>query len=399
MKSPASGKRKLTGNEDFNGLRQSEKSLPATWYYDNTHYLQELESIFYSSWIYLCHTSSVAEARSFRSFNIGKQGIFLVRDDHGELRGFHNTCRHRGSKLCLESQGKLSHRLIRCPYHQWAYALDGKLVATSSHSEAADFDKADYPLFPVSVQEWRGAIFVSLAEDPPDLEASLVRGGDRIGNWPMPDLAVGHSWNKVMNCNWKTFWENFNECLHCPNVHPELCELVPMYGRRISYYRDVPDWQEYTDRDDPAYAGGLSQGAETWSMDGRAGDFRFSNLTEEEISRGQSYVVSYPSVFIAAHVDYMRTVRVLPLGPEQTEIEVEWLFTPETLTDGDFDHSNITDFGKRVMQQDADASELNQSGMHSRKFQHGVLMPEEYNVKAFQDWVRAQLGEDETAPG
>jgi Rieske 2Fe-2S family protein len=95
----------------------------------------------------------------------------------------------------------------------------------------------------------------------------------------------------------------------------------------------------------------------------------------------------------------MRTVRVLPLGPEQTEIEVEWLFTPEALAHDEFDHSNITDFAKRVMQQDADASELNQSGMHSRKFQQGVLMPEEYNVKAFQDWVRAQLGEDETAPG
>ena len=88
----------------------------------------------------------------------------------------------------------------------------------------------------------------------------------------------------------------------------------------------------------------------------------------------------------------MRTVRVLPLGPEQTEIEVEWLFTPETLADGDFDHSNITDFGKRVMQQDLEASELNQSGMHSSKFQHGVLMPEEQNVKAFQDWVRERVG-------
>ncbi len=390
---------KLSGDEDFNGLKQTFQSLPATWYYDTEHYLRELDRIFYTGWLYLCHTSTLAEARSFRSFNIGNQGIFLVRDDDGSLRCFHNTCRHRGSKLCLESEGRLPNKLIRCPYHQWAYALDGRLVATTSHAEAADFDKADYPLFPVLVQQWRGGIFVSLADDPPDLAESFERGSDRTGNWPMPDLVVGHSWNKVMNCNWKTFWENFNECLHCPNVHPELCELVPMYGRRISHFRDVADWQSYTDRDDPAYAGGLRQGAETWSMDGRAGDVRITGLTEEEIARGQGYLVSYPSVFIAAHVDYMRTVRVLPLGPEQTEIEVEWLFTPETLAHGDFDHSNITDFAKRVMQQDADASELNQSGMHSRKFQHGVLMPEEYNVKAFQDWVRAQRGEDEICRG
>ena len=384
--------RKLTGAEDFDGLTQATASLPASSYIDPDWYQLELERIFYHHWIYLCHASTLEQARSFRRFKIGQQDIFLVRHDNGELHGFYNTCRHRGSILCQEQAGKFSGKLIRCPYHQWAYGLDGELIATTSHAEAADFDKSDYPLLPISVKQWRGGIFVSLAEDPPELDQSFERGADRTENWPLQNLVVGHRWSKLMQCNWKIFWENFNECLHCPNIHPELCDLVPIYGRRISYYRDTPNWQEHENSTDPRYAGGLKEGAHSWSFSGNASGETFADLTQEEIERGQSYFVSLPSVFIAAHVDYMRSVRILPLGPEQTEIEVEWLFPPATLERADFDLADITEFAILVMQQDARASELNQQGLHSLRFDRGVLMPEEHYVKGFQDWVREQIG-------
>ena len=160
----------------------------------------------------------------------------VLRDTAGDLKAFHNTCRHRGSILCTKAAGKIAGKLLTCPYHQWAYAMDGRLIATSSHAEPVGFDKSDYGLFPVHLRIWRGGVFVCLDDTPPDMEKSFERGSDRIENWPMEDLVVAHSWTKVMACNWKIFWENFNEFLHCPNVHPELCELVPLYGRRVSYY-------------------------------------------------------------------------------------------------------------------------------------------------------------------
>jgi Rieske 2Fe-2S family protein len=382
--------RKLRGDEDFDGLARTVASLPADWYYDRDWYQHELEQVFYRNWLYLCHASTLAEARAFRRFRIGSQEIVVLRDDAGLLRGFHNSCRHRGSILCQQESGRLRGKLLVCPYHQWSYALDGELMATSSMREAPDFDRADYPLHPVAVQEWRGAIFVSLADDPPDLVDGFERGSDRIDHWPMQNLVVGQRWHKLMRCNWKVFWENFNECLHCPNIHPELCQLVPIYGRRISAVRDAPDWQQYRGSDDPKYAGGLREGAHSWSTSGRACGPVFPDLTPAEIERGQSYFVSLPSLFIACHVDYMRTVRILPTGPEQTEIEVEWLFQPETLARDDFDLADITEFAILVMQQDAQASELNQQGLHARRFEQGVLMPEEHYVKGFQDWVREQ---------
>ena len=385
--------RKLRGDEEFDGLGRSVASLPAFWYYDADWYQHELERIFYRNWLYLCHSSTLAKARAFRRFRIGSQEIVVLRDNDGQLRGFHNLCRHRGSILCREQEGRFRGKLMVCPYHQWSYSLAGELMATTLIREAPDFDRADYPLHAVAVQEWRGGIFVSFVDDPADLANGFERGSDRIDHWPMESLQVGHRWRKLMQCNWKVFWENFNECLHCPNIHPELCELVPIYGRRISGVRDAPDWQDYQDSEAPQYAGGLRQGASSWSSSGRPCGPTFPELTAEEIARGQSYFVSLPSVFIACHADYMRTVRILPLGPEQTEIEVEWLFQRQTLERDDFDMADITDFAILVMQQDAEASELNQQGLHSRCFEQGVLMPEEHHVKGFQDWVRAQTGD------
>ncbi len=385
---------RLGGDEDFDGLTRAEAALPAHWYYDAETYRAELERIFFRDWLYVCHASALGENRSYRRFDIGGQSLLLLRDNDGILRAFHNTCRHRGSELCAEREGRFSGKLIVCPYHQWSFALDGRLVATTSHAEAGDFDKADYPLLEVGVREFRGGIFVSLSDDPPDFEDGFIRGSDRVENWPMADLVVGHRWRETMACNWKVFWENFNECLHCPNIHPELCDLVPIYGRRISYYRDEPGWSAHVADAQPKYRGGLREGAVTWSTSGQASGPVFPDLTDEEVARGQSYFVSLPSVFIAGHVDYMRTVRVLPLGPEETGLEVEWLFPRETLQRADFDLEDITEFARLVMRQDAQASEMNQRGLRARAFERGVLMPEEHHVKAFQDWVRRRLQAD-----
>ena len=88
-------------------------------------------------------------------------------------------------------------------------------------------------------------------------------------------------------------------------------------------------------------------------------------------------------------LDHVRIVRLLPLGPERIELQAEWLFTPETLDDPAYDRDKVVDFGKLVMRQDAEICELNQRGLHAAPLNAGVLMPEEYLLKRFQDWVRA----------
>ncbi len=385
--------RKLTGDEDFAGLKRVEKTLPGRAYHDPDIYRRELANIWYGQWLYLCRADALAETGAYRTETIGDQPVLLVRDAAGTVRAFHNTCRHRGSLLCREKAGRLGGRRIVCPYHQWAYDLRGNLVRTSSLSEAPEFDRADYALYGIAVREWRGCIFVCLSDDPPAELSAFRGGGDHTENWPLAELAVGHTWRKTVACNWKVFWENFNECLHCPNVHPELSRLVPIYRRRIILPQDDPDWRRHEGSADPKHRGGLRPDAETWSTDGKAHGPRFENLSEAEQAAGQRYYVNTPSMYIAAHVDYMRIVRILPRGPEETEIQAEWLFPRAALDDPAFDLDNVVAFGRLVLEQDGAASEMNQQGLRSRRHEAGVLMPEEHYVAAFHRWYRAAMGE------
>jgi Rieske 2Fe-2S family protein len=376
----------------YNGLIQAEPTLPSNHYVDPAHYAAELSTIWYKNWIYLCRASSLERLLSFRTFTIGTQKVLLLRDENGELRAYHNTCRHRGSVLCTQETGQLKSKLITCPYHNWAYSTSGNLVRTPSLAMPDGFKLSDYPLYDIALEEWGGFVFINLAgENACAFDGTFERDNAGLANWPLDDLVSAHVYQKTVACNWKVFWENFSECLHCPNLHPELSELVPIYGRSIIAEGDDPDWADHADDPDPKFKGGLRLNAQTWSMDGEVHGARFEVLTQKEQRAGQTYVTNLPSVFVVGHVDYVRVVRVLPLGPELTELHSEWLLPPETLQMPKFDLANVTDFATMVLDQDAEACALNQLGLHSTRHEAGVLMPEEYYVHMFHTWVRDQL--------
>ncbi|MEE4235280.1 MAG: aromatic ring-hydroxylating dioxygenase subunit alpha [Anderseniella sp.] len=377
----------------YNSLKRAEPSLPARWYYDDEHYRQELTRLWYRNWVYVCRSSALTEPMSFRTLRIGDQSVIVVRDGESNLQAYHNTCPHRGSQLCEATSGRLGSKLLVCPYHQWSFAADdGRLVRVSSFAEPEGFCKSDHGLYKVALAEWRGSVFVNL--NPEAIwgsEAAFQRPPDIFERFPLEAMVVGETWRKEISCNWKSFWENFNECLHCPNVHPELSDLVPLYSRRIIDPKDVPDWTQFEGSDDPRYRGGLRPGAETWSSDSSAQEHLISTLTEDGFARGQAYASTWPSMFIGGYADHVRIVRLLPLGPERIELQAEWLFEPETLADSRYDKSNVVEFAKLVMEQDGRACEVNQKGLHALPFKQGVLMPEEYLLKRFHDWVRNGL--------
>jgi Rieske 2Fe-2S family protein len=378
-------------HDPYNGLTRAEPTLPASDYWELNAYQRDLDAIWYRNWLLVCREADLAQPLAFKTFRVGTQEIVVLRDETGTLRAFHNTCRHRGSQLCRESQGRLKARLITCPYHAWSYSLRGDLVRVPSKSLPEGFDKADHPLYRVALSVWRGFVFVNLEEDAAgSAEASFDPTSGNLANWPLETLVTGHVLRKVMNCNWKIFWENFNECLHCPGVHKNLSRLVPIFGRGLMGRHDDPEWARHADNDAPEFSGGLRAGAETWSRDGHVHGPVFSDLTPAERAAGQTYATNLPSMFIVGHVDYVRTVRLVPLGPEQTELTAEWLFSPEALADPTADLDNIVAFGRQVLEEDADICEVNQNGLRSRRHEAGVLMPEEYDLHRFHNWVREQ---------
>ncbi len=315
---------------------------------------------------------------TMRGITIGGAPVFLVRTADGVLRAFHNTCRHRGAEICTGE--RQMGRLITCPYHAWAYDTSGRLVSTGPATPAADFDRAAHGLKPVALTEWAGFVFLCLADRPPPFAPDL--GLAALDPWPMETLVTGHRHEQVIAANWKVFWENYNECLHCPGIHRSLTDMVPVYRRGIMSEAEAPGWVPGTP---PGPA--LKPGARSWTTDGKACGPEFPGLGEAERAEGFRFVTVLPSTFIVAHVDYVRAVRLTPLAPDRTLLTAEWLFAPETLAQPGFDAAGVAAFALTVLAEDAAACEMNQRGLASPAFERAALMPEEFDIANFHRWL------------
>lgn len=358
-------------------------SLPAAAYYEQDWFDREQRNLWAKTWLYAGRVSDFATG-TLNRVELAQENLMIACDSEGHLSAFHNTCRHRGSELCVEHVQPYNGKIIRCPYHAWSYNNQGALVSTAFGVPTEDFDKADYSLFSVPMKIWNGFVFLCLDDRPPAFEPDL--GLSILNNWPMDELVVGHVFEKRLACNWKVFWENYNECLHCPGVHPTLTQRVPVYRRGIMSASEAQNWTPET----PAEAA-LEDGTVTWTVSGQPCGPEFEGLSDDERATAHTFVTLYPSLYIVAHVDYVRAVNVISVSPEETLLRAQWLFRPQTLQQPNFDLKDVTDFATQVMIEDGQACELNQRGLRSSKFTRGRLMPQEFDVYGFQQWVLSHL--------
>ncbi|MGZ9811409.1 aromatic ring-hydroxylating oxygenase subunit alpha [Pseudoroseicyclus sp. H15] len=355
-------------------------TLPAEAYRGEAWHERELEAIWRSEWVAVGREEDFP-ARSVRRREVGGAEVIVVNDG-AESRAFHNVCRHRGSELCAVDRPLA--KLITCPYHAWAYAPDGRLVSTAFATPAEDFARAEHGLLPLHVKLWNGILFLSAAEEAPPFVTDI--GADKLDSWPMAELRLGHRLETTIRCNWKVFWENYNECLHCPGIHPTLVDMVPVYKHGVMAEAERSDGG-------PAHTA-LKQGAQTWTETGAPCGPVFPGLSAEERAEGYRFVTIWPSAFVVAHVDYVRLVRLTPVSPTETKLTADWLFSEETLAQPGFDAAGVARFATQVLQEDAAACEMNQRGLASPAYQRGRLMPQEYEIAAFHAWVQRRLNRD-----
>lgn len=369
-------------------LDHCPEGLPRAAYLDRDWYAREMATIFARQWVMVGRTSDFASGK-MRRVTVGEAQVIVLRDGEGKLAAWHNSCPHRGSELCRADEEPVG-KLIRCPYHAFSFAAnDGRLVATGHAVPTDDFDRSAHGLRPVAHRVWNGFLFLNLSADAGEIWSDV--GLHSLDNWPMDALVTGHRWEHEIACNWKAFWENYSECLHCPGVHPELCDLVPIYKTGIMGPSEALGWVP----DGAPAQSNLREGAVTWTMDGQPCGPIFKGLSEDELRVGFSFATLWPSAYIVAHLDYVRATRVVPLGPERTLLVAEWYFTPETLAQPGFDAAKVAAFAKIVIEQDGAAAATNHRGMRSPAFKAARLMPEEYEIYRFHSWVRAEM---ETAP-
>jgi Rieske 2Fe-2S family protein len=370
-------------------LDRTAASLPSRWYHDPAQYARELEAIWYRDWVCVGRLEDLPAAGDWFVAAIGDESVIVTRDRDERPQAFHNTCRHRGSQLCEASRGRFAGGRIVCPYHAWSYALTGELVGTPKMDLPADFRREDHTLYRVAVETWGGFLFVNLDEQPSQALAEFLGEEARhVERWPLADLVSVRREVTSLACNWKVFWENYSECYHCPAIHPELCRVMPLYREGLLSYAD-------SRTPAPGGAGDLrprvAPGLATWTLDGRSTLPLIEGPSAEDREPGVVFASFAASFFIVAHPDYVRSVRVLPKGPERVELTVDWLLPPGVAEAHPEELERLCALGRLVVAQDGRVCEVNQRGLKSRRHREGVLMPQEHGVKEFHDWLRARL--------
>lgn len=348
-------------------------------------YEQERERIWWGDWVCLGRTEEVARPGDYIVRDLAGESVFVTRSEDGELHGFYNVCRHRGTKFLDDepSAGNVR-KAFKCPYHGWTYDLRGRLIGTPNVKEGELFDRGDYPLNGFAVESCAGFLFANLSTEPRPLLDALNAGAESITmfeRFKMDELRIGVRIVYEVAANWKIIVENYNECLHCPQIHPELVQVVPLFR-----FGEV--WDEVT-RDDGNW---MREGATSFSISGSSELPKLPGLEPQDYSM---YFGAYqfPNLLLNLHPDCGMYYIGYPKGPGHTTVVSEYLFRPETIADPDlFKPEPVVELWDLISKQDWDVCERAQTGVGSRSFTSGVYPRQDRFLYDFNERYRRQMG-------
>jgi phenylpropionate dioxygenase-like ring-hydroxylating dioxygenase large terminal subunit len=327
----------------------------------------ERERIFARSWQYVGHTGQLAEPGYFAG-RVGDLPVVITRDRDGEVRGFLNVCRHRGS---IVAAGEEARATLQCPYHAWTYGLDGALLAAPRADREGGADASELSLRPISVGTWGPFVFANADAEGPPLEETLGRLPELVAEAGVDVGAIEFRSRaeSTVEANWKLVAENFLECYHCSVAHPGFSALVDVSPE--SYLLDAGE--SFSTQLGPVRA------------DGNGYD------TTGEVERSQFHFL-WPNTMINIFPGRpnFSIGPVLPAGPTRTERFLDYFFAPEVA--GAW-VDELLEFDGQVGAEDRVLVENVQRGVSTGLIESGRLLPEsERLIVDFQARVQAAIG-------
>ena len=377
-------------------------SLPQALYNDPEAFDFDMEAIFGQSWLMIGFDVELPKAGSYLALTIGRWPILIVRDRTGKLRGFHNTCRHRGAQICQDGQGA-SARLV-CPYHRWTYELTGELVHASRMGE--DFSLEGRALKSIHVEAVGGLIFVCLADTPPPIEAFREKYTPLVAPHQLKDAKVAYHSTLLEKANWKLVMENARECYHCAGQHPELSASFPIMAKAYFDFGEDARVNDYNAR--MAAAGlpmgpvegdwweairfPLNPGCVSMTIDGqRVVDKLMCEAGDGDI--GSLRLAIEPHGFCHAASDHAFLFSAFPVSPTETLVVSKWLVHKDAREGVDYDLDRLIALWNTTNLQDLALVENNQRGVNSPGYTPGPYSAEaEALLIRFVDWYCAKAG-------
>lgn len=346
--------------------KQGAKTLPGDFYTSEAIFHKEQEKIFANNWVCIGLASRLKKPGDYFTVDIAGESLIIVVDSKGNYRAHFNVCRHRGTRVCPQPEGHFPAHM-QCAYHAWTYSTDGKLVAAPHMYEVKNFRKEKYGLFPAAIAQWEGFLFVNIAKKPIPFAREFKALIGRLSRFGLPGLVVGHKVVYDVAANWKLVFQNYNECLHCPTMHPELSMVLP-------YTSGANDLIE------GPYLGGYMEirpPNESATLNGKACGRLISDTIPKADQKRAYYYSLFPNLLLSIHPDYANYYIIKPVSTNRTIVESEWLFHPDTIKNKKNNMKGAIDFWDLTNRQDWTIVERNQLGVTSRRYVPGPYSPRE----------------------
>jgi Rieske 2Fe-2S family protein len=393
--------------------RQEGRSLERDFYVLDEVYEAELDRIWMGSWLFAGHSCEVPEPGDYFTYDVAGSSVILIRGDDGAVHGHHNVCRHRGTTLLSEASGRAGR--IVCPYHQWVYGRDGRLLSCRGMPE--DLDRSSLGLRRVAVEEIEGLLFISLADAPPAFDEARAQLAPYLKPQGFRKARVAKIVDYDVQANWKLVWENNRECYHCNVNHPQY----------IKANFDHFNADDTTSRVRDAIVTATARGEALWDSAGLAPTHRETGMTlfpeKHWFSANRTVLVdgyvsetmdgrqvaplmgdytrpdvgtlrirALPNFWNHSSCDHGVSTRLTPAGKDRTHIRVTWVVDAKAVEGKDYRLDDLLPFWKLTSEQDWALCEAVQRGVRSRGFQPGPFSPQkEYNVEGWVRWYLRQL--------
>jgi len=384
--------------------RQSGFSLEAGFYHSDDIFDAEMKGIFEYEWVFAGNICEIPRPGDYLTIIVGRNNVIVTRDDDDEVRAFHNTCRHRGSLICLEKRGHANQFV--CPYHQWTYDRRGNLVHAGEMP--ASFDRSKFPLKPVNVEVMEGMMYVCVSDDPPDFQYFKEQVGPYIAPHQPWRCKVAYEETIVEDANWKLVIENNRECYHCACAHPELtysltATALPDDPQADAYFSEVMpskarDWDALGLPHAPAPGGDkfrcirlpFMNDALSMTLDGGLACRKLlGDLTDKDLGSVRMFHV--PGNWNHFASDHIIHFSVVPISPEKTLLTTKWLVHEDAVEGWDYNAENLAAVWQATNHQDSTLARNNHLGTRSVAYQPGPYAEPEFLLVQFTDWYAGMM--------
>jgi len=348
----------------FEGPTETGRGLPNACYTSEAWLEAENRLLFARTWMLAGFCHDVPKKGDACPVKLAGMPLVILRDNDGEIRVFHNVCRHRGAVIVAEPCS--GQRMLTCPYHAWAYGLDGSLRARPHFYGGGKHDTDPGPdaprLRPVRHAVWNDLIFVNVSGDAPDFATHWEPFARRTGDYDFSALRHAKTLEFDIKGNWKLIIENFFDAYHVPAVHPKLEDFAPL-ASRIGTQMEGPWFHNTNPIAEP--------------QEGRGLGMPYYPGLDEEGRRTEWYFHLFPTTLFEIWPDQMAVFQLHALAPDRTIERIHMYFIGDGASDPAYarQRQDVYDMWTELNTEDFKIVENMQLARSSPGFDGGVLSP------------------------